>query len=117
MNSSHTLQQHQQFNRAAWATHALDYAEDAEVKWRSQDPMWGIWQWPNTEVPLLPSNLTGKRCLEIGCGTAYVSSWMANRGGECFAIDPTPRQSVGGSDRESTIKGVPESGLPCRSVW
>ena len=92
MISSHSLQQHQKFNREAWASHALDYVEDAEAKWRSQNPVWGIWQWPNTDVPLLPSSLVGKKCLEIGCGTAYVSSWMANRGGECFAIDPTVRQ-------------------------
>ena len=87
-----TLQQHQQFNRAAWTVQAQDYVVDAETKWQSPDPVWGIWRWPNTDVPLLPVNLAGKMCLEVGCGTAYVSSWMARRGGNCFAIDPTPQQ-------------------------
>lgn len=92
MNDSNSLQQHQHFNRAAWTNQAKDYVEDAETKWRSPDPVWGIWQWPNADVPLLPASLAGKRCLEIGCGTAYVSSWMASREGECFAVDPTSRQ-------------------------
>ena len=43
-------------------------------------------------LDLLPSDLSGKRCLEIGCGTAYVSAWMARRGGDVFGIDPTPNQ-------------------------
>lgn len=92
MEDPHTLQQHQRFNRDHWTIQAKDYVADAEDKWKSRSPIWGIWQWSNTEVPLLPSSLEGKRCLEIGCGTAYVSSWMASRGGECFALDPTPRQ-------------------------
>ena len=92
MNEPKSLQQHQRFNRDAWTKQAKDYVEDAEDKWRTQNPVWGIWQWPNSKVPLLPASLAGKTCLEIGCGTAYVSSWMATRGGECFAIDPTPRQ-------------------------
>ena len=92
MKNPTTLQQHQLFNRAAWTKQAKDYVEDAEEKWRSQSPVWGIWRWSNTEVPLLPTSLEGKKCIEVGCGTAYISSWMANRGGECFAVDPTPRQ-------------------------
>lgn len=92
MKDPFALQQHQQFNRAAWSVQAQEYIADAEVKWKSTTPVWGIWQWSNAEVPLLPASLAGKRCLEIGCGTAYVSHWMAHRGGECFAIDPTPQQ-------------------------
>ena len=92
MTVSSTLEQYQILNRAKWTQQAQDYVVDAEEKWRSPNAKWGIWQWSNTEVPLLPQSLEGKRCLEVGCGTAYVSSWMARRGGHCFAIDPTPPQ-------------------------
>lgn len=36
--------------------------------------------------------MQGLTCLEIGCGAAYVSAWMAKRGGLVFGIDPTPNQ-------------------------
>ena len=88
MKNPTALQQHQLFNRAAWTKQAKDYVEDAEEKWRSQSPVWGIWRWSNTEVPLLPTSLEGKKCIEVGCGTAYISSWMANRGGECLLSIP-----------------------------
>ena len=87
-----SLQRHQSLNRSAWAEKAEEYSSIGEVKWASNEPVWGIWEWPNPDVPLLPEELDGMRCLEIGCGTAYVSSWMAQRGGAAFAIDPTRNQ-------------------------
>jgi SAM-dependent methyltransferase len=39
---------------------------------------------------LLPSELTGKRCLELGCGGAQNSLVLARRGAACTAIDPSP---------------------------
>ena len=83
---------HQQLNRDAWSMKAEEYADPAELKWDSPDPVWGIWQIPNERIAMLPESLKGKRCLEIGCGTAYVASWMAMRGGETYAIDPTRNQ-------------------------
>lgn len=83
---------HQVANREAWQTFAERYVEPAERGWASGDPHWGIWQIPDTEVHLLPEDLTGKRCLEIGCGAGYVSSWIARRGGTAIGIDPTPNQ-------------------------
>lgn len=89
---SESIQKHQQLNRSAWSTKAEEYSDPAEVKWATSEPVWGIWELPNDEVPMLPPSLKGKRCLEIGCGTAYVASWMAQRGGETYAIDPTRPQ-------------------------
>ena len=83
---------HQQLNRDAWSMKAEEYADPAELKWDSPDPVWGIWQISNERIAMLPESLKGKRCLEIGCGTAYVASWMAMRGGETYAIDPTRNQ-------------------------
>lgn len=56
------------------------------------EPCWGIWKTPDKEIGLLPDVMTGLRALEIGCGTGYVSSWMARRGADATGIDPTPVQ-------------------------
>jgi SAM-dependent methyltransferase len=83
---------HQILNRAAWQTFAEEYKEPAEKAWKSDDPQWGIWSIPESELNLFPHDLKGKHCLEIGCGAGYVSSWMARRGGKVVGIDPTPNQ-------------------------
>jgi protein-L-isoaspartate O-methyltransferase len=31
--------------------------------------------------------MTGKDAIELGCGTAYISAWMAKRGGRVVGID------------------------------
>ena len=36
--------------------------------------------------------MSGRNCIELGCGTAYVSAWMCRRGARVVAIDPTPNQ-------------------------
>ena len=87
-----SIPNHQQLNRDAWSIKAEEYTDPAELKWDSPDPVWGIWQISNERIAMLPECLEGKRCLEIGCGTAYVASWMAMRGGETYAIDPTRNQ-------------------------
>jgi SAM-dependent methyltransferase len=78
-------------NREIWQTWAADYVEAAKRAW-SGEPKWGIWGIPDSEVGLLPVDLSGLRCLEIGCGTAYVSAWLARRGGDAVGLDPTPNQ-------------------------
>ncbi len=79
-------------NVMAWQSHAAEYVAAAERAWNSLDPYWGIWGLPDAELGLLPEDLSGKRCIELGCGTAYVSAWMCRRGGDVVAIDPTPNQ-------------------------
>ena len=39
------------------------------------------------EIRLLPRELTGNRCLELGCGAAQNSVYLAARGAACTAID------------------------------
>ena len=87
-----TPQDHVRRNRDAWQQFAARYAESGHRAWAYIDPYWGIWKLAESDLKLLPEGLAGKRCLEIGCGTAYVSAWMARRGGEVVGIDPTPNQ-------------------------
>ena len=41
---------------------------------------------------LLPDDMTGLDAIELGCGTAYVSAWMARRGATVVGIDNSERQ-------------------------
>ena len=56
------------------------------------EPCWGMWKTPDKGLDLLPSEMTGLHALEIGCGTGYVSSWMAQKGANVTGIDPTAVQ-------------------------
>ena len=41
---------------------------------------------------MLPDDVAGLDTVELGCGTAYVSAWLAQRGARPVAVDPTPGQ-------------------------
>ncbi len=79
-------------NVASWQKQAEWYVEPAERAWRSEEAYWGIFGIPDAGVKMLDADLTGQRCLEIGCGAGYVAAWMARRGGSVVGIDPTPNQ-------------------------
>ena len=78
-------------NRAHWAERAPEYAIDAERAW-SEEPRWGIWGVPETSLRLLPDSVSGLDTVELGCGTAYVSAWLARRGARVVGIDNSPEQ-------------------------
>lgn len=78
-------------NRAYWESMAARYAVAAERQWASE-PCWGIWSVPETEVGLLPVDVRGLDTIELGCGTAYVSAWLARRGARPVGIDTSPAQ-------------------------
>jgi SAM-dependent methyltransferase len=78
-------------NRAHWDANAPCYAVDGERCW-SEEPRWGIWGVPEEDLGLLPADLTGLDTIELGCGTAYVSAWLARRGARPVGIDNSPEQ-------------------------
>jgi SAM-dependent methyltransferase len=79
-------------NRAYWDEQAAGYVANAERNWAQREPTWGIWDVPESEIHLLPDDLDGKDVIELGCGTAYVSAWLARRGARPVGIDNSPRQ-------------------------
>ncbi len=81
-----------QGNIDGWQKEAENYVEAAEEAWTSEQPQWGIWKIPDSEAKLLPASMSNLKCIELGCGTAYVSAWMHRRGAEVIAIDPTSNQ-------------------------
>ena len=67
-------------NRAHWNASAGVYAEVADVQWARSEPTWGVWSVPESQLRMLPDDLDGRDVIELGCGTAYVSAWLARRG-------------------------------------
>ena len=78
-------------NRAFWDSRAHAYLEAGERNW-SQEPSWGIWSVPEAKLGLLPIDMSGLDAIELGCGTAYVSAWLARRGARPVGIDISPEQ-------------------------
>jgi SAM-dependent methyltransferase len=79
-------------NRDAWGRFAPDYVSSAERNWATDDVTWGIFDIPESEVGMFPSDVLDMDTIELGCGTAYVSAWLARRGARPVAIDITPAQ-------------------------
>jgi SAM-dependent methyltransferase len=86
------LPEHVRRNRAAWDEWAKEFVAPAERNWASDSPTWGIWDVPEAEVGLLPDDLAGKDVIELGCGAAYVSAWLARRGARVVGIDNSEAQ-------------------------
>ena len=86
------LRDHVARNRVHWDALAPQYADAGERAWAKAEPAWGIWQIPETELQLLPERLAGKDAIELGCGTAYVSAWLARRGARVVGIDNSEAQ-------------------------
>lgn len=90
MSASSVLPDHVQRNRESWDLESVHYVEPGRRNWAG-DPSWGIWKIPESEVKLLP-DVEGKDTLELGCGTGYVSSWLARRGARPVGVDNSPKQ-------------------------
>ena len=78
-------------NRAAWTEWAAEYVENADRSWAQGEITWGIWRVPERELRALPE-VDGKDVVELGCGTAYFSAWLARRGARPVGVDLTPAQ-------------------------
>ena len=74
-------------NRAAWDRWAADYAEPGLRNWAAAEPSWGIWNIPEAQAEALPAQLPGRDSIELGCGTGYVSAWLARRGALPVGLD------------------------------
>ena len=85
------LPEHVQKNRMVWDALSFEYAEGGRRAWAQAEPTWGIWHLPEAELRALP-DVEGKDVIELGCGTAYWSAWMARRGARVVGIDNSAKQ-------------------------
>lgn len=79
-------------NRDAWETWAADFAAWAPRAWAANEPTWGIFSVPDAALGALPASVAGLDVIELGCGTAYISAWLARRGARPVGIDASPAQ-------------------------
>jgi len=79
-------------NRSYWNERAPEYAARGRAKWAGDAPTWGKWGVPESQLGVLPGELAGLDAIELGCGTAYVSAWLARRGARPVGIDGSEAQ-------------------------
>ena len=85
------LPEHAARNRAHWDELAAGYVAAGERNWKAAQASWGIWDIPESELRLL-DGVEGLDAIELGCGTAYVSAWLAQRGARPVGIDNSSQQ-------------------------
>src|SRR6266567_3383797 len=79
-------------NRAAWDQWAAGYAAAGLRNWSAAEPTWGMWGIAEAQSAVLPPGLDGLDSIELGCGTGYVSAWLARRGARPVALDNSSAQ-------------------------
>jgi SAM-dependent methyltransferase len=79
-------------NREIWTQENAEYTGPKALEaWRQEEICWGVFQVPESELRALP-DVAGKDVIELGCGTAYFSAWLAKRGARPVGVDLTPAQ-------------------------
>jgi SAM-dependent methyltransferase len=79
-------------NLEEWTRKNAEYTDrQASEQWAHTDLTWGVWGAPEAELGTL-GDVAGLDVVELGCGTAYVSAWLARRGARPVGVDVTPAQ-------------------------
>ncbi|HYP24693.1 MAG TPA: methyltransferase domain-containing protein, partial [Actinomycetota bacterium] len=86
------LPEHVARNRADWDAHAKDWVEPGRRDWAREEPWWGIFTVPESQLHVLPDELDGLDTIELGCGTGNVSEWLARRGARPVGNDNSEAQ-------------------------
>ena len=92
-------------NRELWTKTNAEYTDGhASHAWRDAEITWGVFGVPEAEVGML-GDVDGLDVVELGCGTAYFSAWLARRGARPAGVDVTPAQL------ESARRCMAETGI------
>jgi SAM-dependent methyltransferase len=79
-------------NVALWTRANAEYTnENATTNWALDEISWGIWAIDESELNVL-GDVKGLDVVELGCGTAYFSAWLAKLGARPTGVDITPAQ-------------------------
>jgi SAM-dependent methyltransferase len=79
-------------NRDLWTVTNREFTDaQADRNWRDAEMTWGIFGAPEAELRAL-DDVAGLDVVELGCGTAYFSAWLARRGARPVGVDVTPAQ-------------------------
>jgi SAM-dependent methyltransferase len=79
-------------NVAAWTRRNAEYLDGAAAReWAREEIVWGMFSVPEAQLGVI-GDVAGLDVVELGCGTAYFSAWLARRGARVVGVDPTPAQ-------------------------
>jgi|SRR5919112_604469 SAM-dependent methyltransferase len=79
-------------NRALWAVMNERFTDAAaEGMWSRPDPVWGLFAVPDRDLGVL-GRVQGLDVVELACGTAYFSAWLARAGARTVAVDLSHEQ-------------------------
>lgn len=85
-------EEHFQRNVELWAKHNAQHTDaSARSSWERAEITWGLWHVPDAEIGIF-DELAGLDVVDLGCGTAYFSAWLARRGARVVGVDPTLAQ-------------------------
>jgi SAM-dependent methyltransferase len=74
-------------HREVWAVVNDAFTDaDADERWAMPEPVWGLFCVPDRELGAL-GDVAGLDVVELGCGTAYVSAWLARAGARVVGLD------------------------------
>ncbi len=80
-------------NRRAWDGLAPGYLAAGRRAWADDILRWGIWGIPETKLGLVRGvEGASPDVVELGCGTADISAWLARQGARPVAVDIAPNQ-------------------------
>lgn len=74
-------------NRTAWAQWARDSVSAGRQAWNDKELRWGMWNSPDSDLRLLERLEPDSDVIELGCGTAAISAWLARGGLRPVAVD------------------------------
>ena len=100
------LPEHVWKNRIAWDTWAVEFAAWAPEAWSQNAPTWGIFQVPEDELRVFPEPVAGLDVIELGCGTAYISAWLARHGAHRVGVDNSPAQLATARRMQQVARGI-----------
>jgi SAM-dependent methyltransferase len=82
-----------QRNRRHWDESAAGWHGPlAREHWNKLEPAWGLWQSPEAEVAVFGDGVAGLDVVELGCGTGYVSAWLARARARPVGVDISREQ-------------------------
>ena len=78
--------------RELWTETNREFTDaQADRAWRAEEITWGMFGNTESELGVL-GEVAGLDVIELGCGTAYFSAWLARRGARPVGLDVTPAQ-------------------------
>lgn len=91
-------------NRRAWNAWSASTAARTRQEWQTSELEWGLWNTPESYLRLLDWMEHGSDVIELGCGTAAVSSWLKRSGMHPVAVDFSRHQLDRAADLQRELE-------------